>query len=135
MRSTKKSTVLVSTAVAAAFALASCGGSDSGASEADVCASIQGIADVFAEDPESETEALDAIAKAADAMDDFVGVAPSEIKGDAEKLADGMRLLADTDPLNPSEEALAALEDESFDEAGENIEEFALETCDIDLDA
>jgi len=134
MRCTRNTTTLLSVAAGVALVVASCGGSDA-SSEADVCAQVQEIADVFArgDDATTQEEALEALDDFAAALEDFAAIAPSEIKDEAEVLAEGTELLAESDPDEPSEEALAVLEDDAYNEAGDALEDFALETCDINL--
>lgn len=122
----------------AAVTLVSCGGSDSGdsaASEADVCGGMQKIADAFtAGDAATSTEEIKAaINSFAKAIGDFAEIAPSEIKSEADTLAEATQLLADADG-ELTDEVAAAIDDDKYDAAGEKFDEFALETCDITLE-
>lgn len=122
--------------VVGTFALAACGGSDSGSADADPCDAAQKVSDAFAagDAAESEEEARDALGDFSDALEEFARTAPDDLKADAELLAGGTRRLADVPAgEQPSEEVAAILDDESYDAAGDRLEAFFEETCSLEF--
>lgn len=132
MQINKKSSLVLATT--GALLLAACGGSDS-ASDADPCDAAATVADALNAGESSQTaeEAIEALSDFADALEDFADVAPDELKDDAELLAEGTRVLADADPENPSEEVLAIVDGDEYDNAGEAFEDYAQGTCGLEF--
>ena len=125
---------LLAFVLAGTFVLAACGGSDSGSS--DPCEAAQKVSDALeaGDGAESEADAREALANFATALEGFADSAPDDVKADAELLADGTRQLADVPAGEPpSEEVIAILDDESYDAAGDRLEDFFQETCSLEF--
>ena len=128
--------VVLSLAFVGALALPACGGSDSSeASEEQICADVQSLADAVdaISGATSEEEGFELIDSASDAAQDMAKTAPDEIKADVELLAEGFAALAEAGDDESAEAALEGLDEEALDAAGDKFEQFASDTCDIDL--
>jgi hypothetical protein len=114
--------------------LAACGddddsGGDSASGDSassDFCDQAESLNETFEEvdDPTSEqfTDALDRIRS----MDP-----PEEIADDWNELVSALEGIEDIDLENPDPEALAALETEELEAAGQRVDEYLAEECDI----
>lgn len=126
---------LLALTLVGAFALAACGGSDSGSS-ADPCDAAQKVSEAFevgdsAETDEEISEALDSFV---DALENLAKAAPDEIKSDVELLAEGTRALSEIEPgTAPTQEQQELLESEEFDRAGDRLDEYFEESCDLEF--
>lgn len=126
---------LVSLAVGAALALAACGGSESsGSSAGDPCDAATGIQEGFeaVDNSQSAEDAQAALVSVADALDDLSNIAGGDIGDDASRLAGGFRTLSEVDG-EPTDEQLAVMEDDDLDAAGERLEDYLRETCDVEI--
>lgn len=102
------------------LAVAGCG--DDEASTAAFCESTEEVQDAF-ESFDGDVEAV------VDSMEALIDDAPEEIADDFELLLDAFR-----DAEEGDSEALESLaDDEDFEDATDNIQEFVREECDIDL--
>ena len=129
---TKRRPHLAAIASVGALAIASC---SSGDSEAEPCAAAQDVADAFIVGTDASTldEANVALDQLADSLTDFADAAPSEIKDDAELLAENTRLLADSDSETPTEEELAAITSAEYNTATENFSNYVEDNCGITI--
>ncbi len=127
---------LVSLALVGALALSACGGSESsGASDEQICADVQRLGDAVdaMDGATTQEEAFDLLDGTAEAAGDMVESAPDEIKADVELLAEGFRALADAGDGESAAAVLDGLDEEALSAAGDNFEQFANDTCDIEL--
>lgn len=121
--------------VIGASTIVACSGSDD-ASNADPCDAAQKVTAAFAEgeSAESADEAFASYSSLADALGDFAKAAPDDLQADSELLASGLRLLAESDPeAGPSEATLEVVNDESFDRAGDRLEDYFEATCGLEF--
>jgi len=119
-----------------ALALSACGGSDSSeATDEQICADVQSLDDAVdaIATATSEDEAIQLLSDASDAAQDMVKTAPAEVKADVEVLAQGFAALAGATSGESADEALADVDEEVLGVAGDNFEQFASETCGIEL--
>ena len=121
--------------VVGALAVAACGSSGGGGSVEAFCGLLrqfqeqEGQFENVLEDPEQ-------LQRAVDAVDELADAAPSEIRDDAQTVADGFgeiaRAFSDVDADDPAA-ALEAVQFADVEEASENLGEYAEENCDLDL--
>jgi len=127
---------IIALGVVGALALAACGGSDSASESDDPCAGTSDLAAAFeaGDSAESPEDALDAIGSLADALDDFAASAPDEVRADAEALAEATRTLSEVDPNGElTDEQAELMASDDLDAAGDRIEEYLDENCDIQI--
>ena len=121
----------VSVAALAALTLGACGGSE--ASEAEVCDSLTEVAAVI--ESGDDMDPAEAVGELVTKLEAFVEIAPDDINSEAETLLDGTKQVQETlgGDSEPSDEDLAFLEDEEYDEAGDKVGEYAERTCDVNI--
>lgn len=132
-----RSLSFVAAVVAGALTLAACGGSDDAASDGDICAELERVAEIVAAGDAATTDAeiAAALQDLADAMVDVAAVAPDEIKADAEKTAEANAVLAGIEEGQDelTEEQAAIINDEETGRAADAISQYAQEECGIEI--
>ena len=128
------------------LALAACGGGGGGGSTSAFCDTLKKDKDKFdALSDSSDLNSKQSESAALAAFNDLVKKAPSEIKGDMQKLADGLKQLETVSSSLESAfskgdfekassiEASASNLSSDFEKASKNVEKFAKDKCGIDL--
>lgn len=133
---TRTRTTIISLGLTSVVTLAACSGSDSGSDADDPCAGTSNLASAYqaGEDAETPEEGLEAIRTLADALDEFARSAPDDIASDAEDLAAATRTLSEADPEGElTDEQTELLESDDLEAAGDRIEAYLEENCDIEF--